>query len=383
MASSDPPSPYFNGIIYNPSFFESSGTALTTAEANNLYLRKTTTDTATALETFTAGISTNSIAPYNVATTTNLFDTLTSGVLNIATNALRSGKTNIGYYSTTDDAELSLTGGTGGAYLASYGSLTLASSSLIQMGSYPTKTSEIRIGYWPTSVATMDGAINIGTLNTLTSSPTNIYAGIGGIQLSAVGDVSLTSSTGSIKNNSDTYISSGRKLFTNAIDTATAGLLTLGGANCTGITFSNSIQSFTLGANQFISYGANTAVPTTASTQLGYRYQVLNSSAGVGLSTTDSIIVSFSMPVGTWIAEYTGTTSSGAGFARVSLSSTSSFDSTRSSSTNTSGSGTVGGKLMITTVVAQATTASTWNIIAAGIGTQNLGSNSVYLTRIA
>ena len=303
MASSNPPSPYFNGIIYNPSFFESSGTALTTAEANNLYLRKTTTDTATALETFTAGISTNSITPYNVATTTNLFDTLTSGVLNIATNALRSGKTNIGYYSTTADAELSLTGGTGGAYLASFGSLTLASSSLIQMGSYPTKTSEIRIGYWPTSVATMDGAINIGTLNTLTSSPTNIYAGIGGIQLSAVGDVSLTSSTGNIENNSDTYISSGRKLFTNAIDTATAGLLTLGGANCTGITFSDSIQSLTLGANQFINLGANTSNPTPTSNIIGSVYTGTNSLSTGGITTASDTTYSSltSLPIGVYM----------------------------------------------------------------------------------
>lgn len=62
MASSDPPSPYFNGIIFNPSFFETSSTsALTQTQANDLYLRKTTTDIATALETFSQGIQTPSI----------------------------------------------------------------------------------------------------------------------------------------------------------------------------------------------------------------------------------------------------------------------------------------------------------------------------------
>ena len=65
MSSFPPPYPYFNGIVYDSNFFTQlstgSGSGLTKAQANALYLRKTTTDTATALETFSAGISTNSI----------------------------------------------------------------------------------------------------------------------------------------------------------------------------------------------------------------------------------------------------------------------------------------------------------------------------------
>lgn len=62
MSSSSPPYPYYNGIPYNPSYFTSStGTGLTQTQANGLYLQKTATDTATALETFSAGIVTNSI----------------------------------------------------------------------------------------------------------------------------------------------------------------------------------------------------------------------------------------------------------------------------------------------------------------------------------
>ena len=62
MSSANPPYPWFNGIQYNPSFFASSSTGdLTKAQANALYLRKTVPDTATAIETFNAGILTDTI----------------------------------------------------------------------------------------------------------------------------------------------------------------------------------------------------------------------------------------------------------------------------------------------------------------------------------
>ena len=68
MTALPPPTYYFNGITFNSAFYpqtstttSSSGDGITEAEANLLYLRKTTADTATALETFTAGISTPSV----------------------------------------------------------------------------------------------------------------------------------------------------------------------------------------------------------------------------------------------------------------------------------------------------------------------------------
>ena len=54
MTAFPPPNVYFNGIIYDSDYFNSSSsTGLTLSQANANYLRKTTTDTATALETFT------------------------------------------------------------------------------------------------------------------------------------------------------------------------------------------------------------------------------------------------------------------------------------------------------------------------------------------
>ena len=68
MTALPPPTYYFNGITFNSAFYpqtstvtSSSGNGITEAQANLLYLRKTTADTATSLETFSAGISTPSV----------------------------------------------------------------------------------------------------------------------------------------------------------------------------------------------------------------------------------------------------------------------------------------------------------------------------------
>lgn len=68
MTSSNPPYPYYNGIAYNSAFFSTNGgSGISLAKANALYLQKTTVDTATALETFSGGLATNSIQ--NIGTT--------------------------------------------------------------------------------------------------------------------------------------------------------------------------------------------------------------------------------------------------------------------------------------------------------------------------
>jgi len=54
--------PIYN-TVYNSQFFPDSATGLNRAQANKLYLQKTVTDTATALETFSGGLKTNTILP--------------------------------------------------------------------------------------------------------------------------------------------------------------------------------------------------------------------------------------------------------------------------------------------------------------------------------
>ena len=80
MTQANPPFPNFNGITYNPAFFNtsssSSGGGLTAAQANKLYLQKLVPDTANVLETFTAGILTSQLNTNNIDSSTqgsNLF----------------------------------------------------------------------------------------------------------------------------------------------------------------------------------------------------------------------------------------------------------------------------------------------------------------------
>lgn len=62
MSASNAPTYYFTGIQFNSAFYNGNET-LTQSQASSLYLLKNTPDTATALETFSGGIKTNSILP--------------------------------------------------------------------------------------------------------------------------------------------------------------------------------------------------------------------------------------------------------------------------------------------------------------------------------
>ena len=84
MTSANPPYPYYNGIAYNSAYFiTSNGSGLTQAKANTLYLQKTTPDTATAVETFSSGITTNTINTTGVGSTLNMGESITTGSVNI------------------------------------------------------------------------------------------------------------------------------------------------------------------------------------------------------------------------------------------------------------------------------------------------------------
>lgn len=89
MTTAPPPTFYFPGIEFNPDFFEDVTETLTKKDADARYLIKTTPDTATAIETFTGGIKTNSIE--NVLTTdiSNILINST-GNINIGTSTSRT-----------------------------------------------------------------------------------------------------------------------------------------------------------------------------------------------------------------------------------------------------------------------------------------------------
>ena len=87
MTSSSAPTYYFSGILFNNSFYQTVSYGVSIGTANALYLRKKTADTATALETFSAGVQTPSIqsssSPMNLFTTNSLPNTLNLGNSNM------------------------------------------------------------------------------------------------------------------------------------------------------------------------------------------------------------------------------------------------------------------------------------------------------------
>ena len=95
MSAFTAPTYDFTGIDFNASYFTSSDSGLTQNQANALYLLKKTADTATALETFTGGIVTDTISPTTVSTVMNIGATSTAGI-NIGTIAGRSAVIHIG-----------------------------------------------------------------------------------------------------------------------------------------------------------------------------------------------------------------------------------------------------------------------------------------------
>jgi len=73
-----PPEFQFTGLFYNPNWWITASTSLSQAVANTLYLRKTTTDSASALETFNAGIKSTGYDVVTAGTTQNMFSTQTA-----------------------------------------------------------------------------------------------------------------------------------------------------------------------------------------------------------------------------------------------------------------------------------------------------------------
>lgn len=87
MTTGLPPTQQFTGIFYNPSFWTSGTSSLTRDVADTLYLEKTTPDTATALQTFSGGLSTQSQTAPSLSTDVLLYQNQTAGAIKLGTAA--------------------------------------------------------------------------------------------------------------------------------------------------------------------------------------------------------------------------------------------------------------------------------------------------------
>lgn len=202
MTTIPPPSQQFTGIFYNPSFWISSATSLTQSVANTLYLRKTTTDSASALETFNAGISTQTMTAPSLTADVTLFPNQTAGTLKLATTSRSVHCSNIDCQgsainnaSAPANGALSIGGsqtGTGGTIsigvnAARTGAITIGSNNnVINIGghllaTYTTMPGVGEIG--ANSANTITGAsLTLGTGVTLIGTAQSLTAGVWLIQ---------------------------------------------------------------------------------------------------------------------------------------------------------------------------------------------------------
>jgi hypothetical protein len=175
------PPPSYVVSIYNPSYFKgTTSTGLTASQANLLYLKKTTADTATALETFNSGLATNTIQTTTATSDLSIYPSQTSGNLYIGVNSTSS------------------TGRTGMVHIADGNNMPVGATVHINNGTTNACNTNIMNG------ATTSGTCNIMTGAT-TSGTVNILTGTGASQTGTVNIASgTTTSAVTIGNSANT-----------------------------------------------------------------------------------------------------------------------------------------------------------------------------------
>jgi hypothetical protein len=257
MSAESPPIYYFTNINFNSSFYDPANTGLTQTQANALYLRKTTPDTASAIETFAGGVLTDTInsitAGSNMAIASNhtaedlfLGQNITSGDIYIGVDASattgRSGTIHIG------DGN-NITGGT------------------IHINNGTTNASNTNIN---------NGATTTGTVNIMTGNTSS-------------GTINLATGSGSAKVN----IGSG----------TTTGIVNIGNTtnavniNSSALSLGSSTKSLTVNAPITVAY---LQTEITSNTQIGFKVNGTSSSVTSMLASTITTFWSAPLVSGVW-----------------------------------------------------------------------------------
>ena len=248
MSAENPPTYNFSGIDFNPSFYvdESNSSGITQEQANTLYLQKTIPDTATALETFSGGIKTNTIDTINTADVTNI-STNSTGNIFIGTSASRTSSNPIQIGTT---ASLIRFGTSSNSQITS-NNLSMSSVSCLNLNSItPTATFGL--------LGSHTAAINIGNI------------------VSRTGDISIASN-----------------------QTTGTGNIVIGSTAITGV----GSQNITI--NRPITIGYTPSIPTNFN-QLGY-FQSFTSSGNQTITsgaTFTTILTTSSLPIGVYHMTY-------------------------------------------------------------------------------
>ena len=298
MSSSNPPYPNFNGITYNSSFFQTTSGGLTQGQANLLYLRKTYADTATSVETFGAGISTDTLG-----STSGTLSLGASDIINIGTSSGRGTKAVSINTSGTGNVNL---GGNIGQQVQMFGTTSglnfqfdrINNSDPLQTFNFMnTQTSgPLNIGAGVRLITGGGGAINIGTGSGATFNPINI-GGTGSV-------TSINGSTLTIGNGFSTTNLNGTSIISNLainnIDRATVGALTIAPTTATSLILGNTGICNTSNLGTFTSTG------------------LLNANGGITTATLNNASPTGDISIGNTQVSATGNINIGTGLLRSS-----------------------------------------------------------------
>ncbi len=260
MSFVSPPLYWSTGVPFNELFWASSTDPLTENDANLLYLRKTTPDTASAFETFAGGIATNNIATTTLASNLQIGSDTNTGTIFISTIATNNTNTDpaVAIGTNAGVRTIKINNGTNSVHCSSIdmkgSGINNVSNAVgdIDIGLLQT-TGDINIGTGTTRTAA--GFINIGTGGTAV-----IPIGIGSQNSSVVINAKcvFTALTNqALLNNLNTGNSfglcstqTGGNLFIGSSTTRT-GFISLGSATNTGaISLSTLTGDITIGSEQ-------------------------------------------------------------------------------------------------------------------------------------
>jgi len=297
--------PIYN-TTYNSQFFPDSATGLNRAQANALYLQKTVADNATASETFSGGLLTDSIQ--SITGTASLYTSATS--LAVGTNAITTTTVN-GSLLTSNATNLAIADN----------STNVPSTNWVQnyWAFVKTQTNTwTQVNTFSNSIlcpiVNYSGVMNIGnsasTLNIGTQ--TNRTAGI------HIGDGN-TNTTGVV------HIANGTSNnVTNAVrimdGTGSSGGIIIGGAGTT-TTLNGTVNIVSQANTNPIGLGSL----ATTSSQLGGSVSMISNGVTSLAATTTTNLYTFTLPAGLWVVygQATSATVASASYILLSFTSTS------------------------------------------------------------
>ena len=330
MSAYNPPSYYFSNILFNSAFYISLNSALSQTQANALYLLKKTADTATALETFTGGILTNSLNTTTPSSNLQIGNSTNTGKIILST--INTGNTNadpaISIGTDSGTKTIKINNNTNSVHVSS---LDINGTGL---NNITNTTGQVDIGNLQ-----IGGTLNIGT-NNFRTADININTGTGGSANTNIGSggtsgvVNIASGSNyTILNNivhigkvntgvSPSYIeafSYGTGVNTgNYLDFHSSGafatdydcrIKSLGGTSGDGqgtlIIQGKTVEvSGALTISQPLSYSYTTGI-SPSSTQLGHRTTLVNGLTATTSGTAGVVTVgqAFNLPIGVWIIQ--------------------------------------------------------------------------------